>query len=54
MWIVFVGDPILRNKAAEVPVGSIKSDEIQKLVVQMKKVLQSYNLVGLAAPQIGT
>lgn len=51
---MFVGDPILRNKAAEVPVDSINNDEIQKLVAQMKKVLHSYNLVGLAAPQIGT
>lgn len=48
-----IGDPILRNRAAEVPVEMINSDEIKKLVDQMKKVLRNYSLVGLAAPQIG-
>lgn len=51
-WFI-VGDPILRNRAAKVPVGLIKSNEIQNLIAQMKKVLVNYNLVGLAAPQIG-
>lgn len=31
----------------------IKSDEIQNVIKQMKKVLRDYNLVGIAAPQIG-
>lgn len=48
-----IGDPILRNRAAEVPVEMINSDEIKKLVDQMKNVLHNYSLVGLAAPQIG-
>lgn len=51
--VFVIGDPILRNRAAEVPVEMINSDEIKKLVDQMKKVLRNYSLVGLAAPQIG-
>lgn len=47
------GDPVLRQRAPEVPLDKIKSDEIKKLVAQMKSVLRNYNLVGLAAPQIG-
>lgn len=49
----FSGDPILRLNAQEVPVEKIKSDEIQNVIQQMKKVLRDYNLVGIAAPQIG-
>lgn len=44
---------MLRNKASEVPRERFKSDEIQKLIKQMKKVLYNYKLVGIAAPQIG-
>lgn len=47
------GDPILRQKAPEVPLDKIKSDEIQNLIKQMKKVQRAYKLVGIAAPQIG-
>lgn len=43
----------MRCRAAEVPVEKIKSDEIQQLIKQMKSVLNDYELVGLAAPQIG-
>ncbi|XP_031616903.1 peptide deformylase, mitochondrial-like [Contarinia nasturtii] len=50
---VQVGDPVLRCRAAEVPVEKIKSDEVQQLIKQMKNVLHHYNLLGLAAPQIG-
>lgn len=49
----FKGDPVLRQTAPEVPLDKIKSDEIKKLIAQMKIVLRNYNLVGLAAPQIG-
>lgn len=47
------GDPVLRQKAPEVSLDKIKSDEIQNLIKQMKKVQRAYNLVGIAAPQIG-
>jgi peptide deformylase len=50
---VQIGDPILRNKASAVPQELIRSPEIKFLVGQMKKVLNDFNLVGLAAPQIG-
>lgn len=51
--LLYAGDPVLRHKAPEVPEGLVKTDEIQNLVEQMKSVLHNYNLVGLAAPQIG-
>lgn len=47
------GDPVLRHRATEIPLEKISSKEIVDLIAQMKKVLRSYNLVGLAAPQIG-
>lgn len=50
---IFSGDPILRLKAQDVPVEKIKSEEIQNVIKQMKKVHRDYNLVGIAAPQIG-
>lgn len=50
---MFSGDPILRHRAAEVPLNKINSSEIVNLIKQMKKVLRSYNFVGIAAPQIG-
>lgn len=43
----------MRHRAAEVPLDKIKSSEIVNLIKQMKKVLRSFSLVGLAAPQIG-
>lgn len=50
---VQIGDPVLRRIADEVPKELITTPEIKFLVAQMKQVLESYNLVGLAAPQIG-
>lgn len=50
---VISGDPVLRNVSAEVLQDQICSNEIQNLINQMKKVLHNYNLVGIAAPQIG-
>lgn len=51
IWIT--GDPVLRQRAAEVPLDKIKSNEVANVIKQMKNVLRSFNLVGLAAPQIG-
>lgn len=48
-----VGDPVLRQKACDVPPESITSPEVQFLVDRMTGVLRKYNCVGLAAPQIG-
>lgn len=51
--VEITGDPILRHRAAEIPLDKITSSEIFNLIKQMKKVLRGYNLVGIAAPQIG-
>lgn len=50
---VQIGDPCLRKVCDPIPDELIKTPETQFLVNQMKKVLKDYNLVGLAAPQIG-
>jgi len=50
---VQIGDPVLRLDADEVPKELITTPEIKFLVKQMKSVMEDYNLVGLAAPQIG-
>lgn len=43
----------MRLKAQEIPKDLIKSEKIQSIINQMKKVHRDYNLVGIAAPQIG-
>lgn len=48
-----IGDPVLRQKANDVPLDSITSPEVQFLVDRMTGVLRKYECVGLAAPQIG-
>lgn len=48
-----IGDPVLRDPAAEVPADCVNSDEVQAIVDQMVKVLRKYDCVGIAAPQIG-
>lgn len=48
-----IGDPVLRDPAAEVPADCVNSDEIRAIVDQMVKVLRKYDCVGIAAPQIG-
>lgn len=51
--IVRAGDPVLREAAAAVPRGDIKSDAMQRLVRTMVQVMRLAPGVGLAAPQIG-
>ncbi len=52
--IVQDGDPVLRKKAALVPIEEISSPKIQKIITDMVKALDSQNDgVGIAAPQIG-
>jgi peptide deformylase len=52
--IVQNGDPVLRKKAIEVPVSSITTPKIKKIIEDMKKALHSQDDgVAIAAPQIG-
>lgn len=52
--IVQKEDPVLRQKALEVPVADISSPKIQKIIADMKKALDSQDDgVAIAAPQIG-
>ncbi len=47
-------DPILREKALAIPVEKITSLKIQKVILEMKKALESQDDgVAIAAPQIG-
>lgn len=48
-----IGDPVLRQKANNIPPDSITNPEVQFLVDRMTGVLRKYQCVGLAAPQIG-
>ncbi|GAB6027338.1 hypothetical protein CHUAL_001616 [Chamberlinius hualienensis] len=48
-----VGDPVLRIKADEVELQSIKNKEIKQVISCMKDVMKHYKVVGIAAPQIG-
>jgi len=52
--IVQEGDPVLRQKAKEVPIESIDKPKIKKIISDMKEALHSQNDgVAIAAPQIG-
>ncbi len=47
--IVLFGDPVLRKKASDIPVG----EDILQLVADMFETMHAASGVGLAAPQIG-
>lgn len=49
----FTGDPVLRTKCTEIPVETIKSNEVQALVNHMITTMRQFNCVGLACNQIG-
>jgi peptide deformylase len=51
--IVHAGEPVLRNRARELPPQEIRSKEIQKLIEHMRQTMRDAPGVGLAAPQIG-
>ena len=52
--IVQKEDPVLREKAKEVPVALISTKEIKDLIVTMRKALASQkDGVAIAAPQVG-
>jgi peptide deformylase len=51
--IVSEGNPVLRQKAEDVPLSEIKSIKVQKVIEDMRAALASQSDgVGLAAPQI--
>jgi peptide deformylase len=51
--VVQVGTPVLRQRAIEVPVAEVASDDIKGLIARMWDTLEAVPGVGLAAPQIG-
>lgn len=51
--IVKAGDPVLHEPAAEVAVGEIGTERVQKVIDDMVAVMREAPGVGLAAPQIG-
>ena len=53
LHFVQLGDPILRQKAEEVPIDQINSQEIQSVIKTLRTVINNYNACGVAAPQIG-
>lgn len=54
MPIVSEGHPALRQVSEEIPLSEIQSQQVQELILHMKKSLASQeDGIGLAAPQIG-
>lgn len=53
--VKFLGEPVLRQKAVELPVtaGSPLPDDVQKLIADMFETMYAEEGIGLAAPQIG-
>lgn len=51
--ITQIGDPVLRQKSADVPLDAINTRELNLFIDQLIDVLHSYKLVGIAAPQVG-
>jgi peptide deformylase len=51
--IVQVGEPVLREPARPLTPKEIRSEEIQRLIADMKETMRDAPGVGLAAPQIG-
>jgi peptide deformylase len=51
--IVQVGEPVLRAPARPLTRDEISSDEIQRLIADMRETMHDAPGVGLAAPQVG-
>ena len=51
--IVQIGDPILRTPARAVVKEQIDTPLVQNTIKELKAVIDSYDAVGLSAPQIG-
>lgn len=49
-----LGHPVLRQRAAEVPLADIRSAEIQRLIDDMVETMREYDGAGLAANQVHT
>ncbi len=47
-----LGHPVLRQVAAPVPLGDIRSPGIQRLIDDMIETMREYSGAGLAAPQV--
>lgn len=52
LHIVQAGNPVLRNRAQDVPPEKIQTPEFQKLIATMVQTMRDAPGVGLAAPQI--
>jgi peptide deformylase len=52
--IVQVGEPVLRTPARPLTLQQITSDEIKRLINDMRETMYDAPGVGLAAPQVGT
>lgn len=48
-----IGDPVLRQVCDEIPVAHMKDPEVKMIIQQLVSTLRAYNLVGIAANQIG-
>jgi peptide deformylase len=53
LTIVECGDPILRRPADPVDPAGLASDDMQRLIGQMRATMEAAPGVGLAAPQVG-
>lgn len=51
--VLRMGHPLLREKAREMSLSEITSNETQKLIKDMRETMHKEGGVGLAAPQIG-
>jgi peptide deformylase len=51
--IVQAGDPVLRQISQPLTLAQIGSDDVQRLIRDMKETMQDAPGVGLAAPQVG-
>ena len=50
--IARMGNPILRQKAKEIPHNQIRSPEVQRLIDDLIETMREYDGIGLAAPQV--
>jgi peptide deformylase len=51
--IVTVGDPVLRERARELSVDELRSDEVQRLIDDMIETKRAAHGAGIAANQVG-
>jgi peptide deformylase len=51
--IVQVGEPVLREEARSLTAEEVLSDDIQRLILDMRDTMRDAPGVGLAAPQVG-